>query len=83
MHSILSVVPVRSIFAVSVKAAQVKDASAKLRIRLSMKRWVHFSGFASMDAVATFLNLPPAQGAGEAVVVPAAGHSSYDVLAYL
>ena len=37
----------------------------------------------AMDAVATFLNLPPAQGAGEAVVVPAAGHSSLDVLAYL
>jgi hypothetical protein len=65
----------------SQKAEDLKDGEAKLRVRMATKRWIHISGYATLDALANFVNLSPAQQAGEVVVIPVAG--KFDALIYI
>ena len=64
-----------------VKAEDVKDADAKLKLRLAAKRWLHIAGFATLDDLTRFVDAPPAQAAGEVVVIPVAG--KFDAMIYI
>jgi hypothetical protein len=59
-----------------------RSTDEKSKLRAATKKWLHFGPFATLDAVVQFVNLPPAQGAGEVVVVPRTD-GKFDVLIYL
>ncbi len=64
-----------------VRAEDLKDSEAKLKLRQTTRRWVHRAGFETLDAVVQYANLNPPQVAGELVVIPVAG--KFDALLFM